>query len=87
MEAEYNKVAIWDYSGLAKVFGPDYPSKYHGPVRTCKELENLLANPELREDCFQLVELILAKNDAPLSVRLTAAAIDEFNKAKGAQGA
>jgi pyruvate decarboxylase len=82
MEADYNEVAHWDYSSLAKAFGPRFPSKYHGPIKTADDLVSLLKNPELREECFQLVELVLNKHDAPLSVRLTGAAIDEFNKAK-----
>ena len=82
MNADYNEVAHWDYSHLARAFGPRFPSKYHGPVKTAEQLEQLLKNPELREECFQLVELVLDKHDAPLSVRLTGAAIDEFNKPK-----
>jgi pyruvate decarboxylase len=44
LHAQYNKVPIWDYGGLAKVFGPAFPSKYHGPVKTCEQLASLLAD-------------------------------------------
>jgi pyruvate decarboxylase len=81
-DAEYNTVAEWDYGNLAKAFGPKFPSKFHGPIRTAEDLANLLHGEEIREDCFHLVELVLEKLDAPLVVRLTSAAIDEFNKSK-----
>jgi hypothetical protein len=45
LHAPYNKVAIWDYGGLAKVFGPGLPSKYHGPIKTCEQLSSLFADP------------------------------------------
>ena len=41
-EAFYNEVAIYDYSLLAKAFGPAFGSKYHGPIKTCGELSALL---------------------------------------------
>ena len=81
--AMYNKVPIWDYSLLAKTFGPSFPSKYHGPIDTCEKLRALIANPEFGNgEAFELVELILGPLDAPLNVRLCGAAIDEFNQKK-----
>ncbi|KAF2654182.1 pyruvate decarboxylase [Lophiostoma macrostomum CBS 122681] len=81
--ALYNEVAILDYSLLAKAFGPAFPSKYHGPIKTCGELTDLVNDPELGDaNCFQLVELILPELDAPSAVIRTGAAIDEFNKSK-----
>lgn len=44
-EASYNDVAIYDYSLLAKAFGPNFESKYHGPIKTCGELSALLKDP------------------------------------------
>jgi pyruvate decarboxylase len=44
-EAFYNEVAIYDYSALAKAFGPAYQSKYHGPIKTCGDLSKLLKDP------------------------------------------
>jgi pyruvate decarboxylase len=81
--ASYNEVAILDYSLLAKAFGPAFPSKYHGPIKTCGELTDLVNDPSFGDaDCFQLVELILPELDAPSAVIRTGAAIDEFNKSK-----
>jgi pyruvate decarboxylase len=55
LHAQYNKVPIWDYSGLAKVFGPSFPSKYHGPVKTCEQLASLLASPNFgKGDVFEV---------------------------------
>ena len=107
--ALYNDVPLWDYAGLAKVFGPGFPSKYFGPIKTAAQLAQLVDGQELADaDCFRvrfnghdpvwtflkgyltntlvvkLVELVLEPLDAPNSVRLTGAAIDEFNKAKNA---
>jgi len=80
--ADYNKVAEYDYSALAQAFGPKFPSKYHGPIRTAEELVSLLESGKLREDSFQLVEVILDKLDAPISVRNTGAAVGRFNEEK-----
>ncbi|KAK4979818.1 Pyruvate decarboxylase 1 [Elasticomyces elasticus] len=78
--ASYNTLPIWDYKQLCTVFGPEFPSKYYGPIKTCDELEKLLDDPELhRGDCFQLVELILGELDAPWSVGQVTAKIEEFN--------
>jgi pyruvate decarboxylase len=81
-EADYNTVAEYDYSALAKAFGPKFSSKYHGPIRTAEELVRLIGSGKLREDSFQLVEVILGKLDAPLSVRNTGAAVGRFNEKK-----
>ncbi|KAK5756570.1 Pyruvate decarboxylase 1 [Elasticomyces elasticus] len=78
--ASYNTLPVWDYKQLCTVFGPEFPSKYYGPIKTCDELEKLLDNPELHKgDCFQLVELILGELDAPWSVGKVTAKIEEFN--------
>ncbi|KAF2811336.1 DHS-like NAD/FAD-binding domain-containing protein [Mytilinidion resinicola] len=82
-DASYNEVAIYDYSALAKALGPAHPAKYHGPVKTCGDLTKLLKEPGFGDaGCFELVELVLGRLDAPGSVIKTGAAIDEFNKAK-----
>jgi pyruvate decarboxylase len=78
--ADYNAVAEYDYSALAQAFGPKFLSKYHGPIRTAEELVSLFESRKLREDSFHLVELILDKLDAPLSVRSTGAAVGRFNE-------
>jgi pyruvate decarboxylase len=84
---EYNDVAVWDYSSMAKMFGPAFRSQYHGPVKTNEDLVRLIESSVVREgDCLQVVELSLAPLDAPKSVLKTGAAIDEFNKQKGKKG-
>ncbi|KAL2063135.1 hypothetical protein VTL71DRAFT_6207 [Oculimacula yallundae] len=81
--ASYNEVALYDYSTLAQSFGPGFPSKYHGPVKTCGDLTRLLGDLEFQNaECFQLVELVLSELDAPESVIKVGAAIDKFNEAK-----
>ncbi|KAH7188107.1 thiamine diphosphate-binding protein [Fusarium flagelliforme] len=85
-EAFYNEVAIYDYSLLAKTFGPAFESKYHGPIKMCGELSALLEDPTFgNAGCLEMVELILPPLDAPSAVIKTGAAIDEFNKAKAAK--
>jgi pyruvate decarboxylase len=55
LHAPYNKVPNWDYGGLAKVFGPSFPSKYHGPVKTCEQLASLFADPNFgKGDVFEV---------------------------------
>ncbi|KAF1977956.1 pyruvate decarboxylase [Bimuria novae-zelandiae CBS 107.79] len=86
-EAEYNDVAILDYSILVKAFGPAFESKYYGPIKTCGELTHLLNTPGFRHaGCVEMVELILPPLDAPKAVIKTGEAIDEFNKSKAAKG-
>jgi len=68
---------------LAKSFGPAFASKYHGPIKTCGELTQLLNDPGFgHAGCFEMVELILPPLDAPKAVIKTGEAIDEFNKSK-----
>jgi len=56
-EAFYNDIAIYDYSALAKTFGPAYPSNYRGPVRTCGDLTKMLNDPEFgNANCFEVSE-------------------------------
>lgn len=69
---------------MAKTFGPAFPSKYHGPITTNQDLVALVESGDVRDSsCMHVVEVILAPLDAPKSVLLTGAAIDEFNKQKG----
>ena len=78
----------WDYSLLARAFGPKFPSKYHGPIATPEALDALLGDATFcAAEEFQLVELKLGYLDAPLSLRLATAAVEEFNAAtKGVGG-
>ena len=46
--ASYNELPLWDYDALRRVFGPKHPSKYRGPIRTCQELDTLLADEEFQ---------------------------------------
>ena len=79
----YNKLPDWDYSLLAPAFGPSHPSKYHGLIETPQQLDKLLADEDFGQaKYFQLVELKLGYLDAPLGLRMTTAAVEEFNKRK-----
>jgi len=81
-DAAYNKLPDWDYSLLAPAFGPACPSKYHGPITTPEALDALLSDATFAAaEEFQLVELKLGYLDAPLSLRLATAAVEEFNAA------
>lgn len=83
LKSFYNKLPDWNYSLLAPAFGPSHPSKYHGPIETPQQLDMLLADEEFgKASCFQLVELKLGYLDAPLGLRMTTAAVEEFNKSK-----
>lgn len=54
--AAYNDVAVLDYSMLAKIFGPTCPSKYHGPIKMCGDLANLLESPDFgHAGCFEVL--------------------------------
>ena len=73
-----------DYSGLAKVFGPEHPCKYWGQIKIAEELDKVLADPELDDGvCFRLVELKIGYLDAPASVRQASAAVEAFNQKRG----
>lgn len=50
----YNEVAHWDYSNLAKTFGPSFKSRYHGPIKTNEEFARFIQSEAAREDCFQV---------------------------------
>ena len=53
--ASYNTLPLWNYDALRSVFGPQHPSKYHGPIKTCGELEKLLADEQFRScQAFQV---------------------------------
>jgi pyruvate decarboxylase len=82
-DASYNKVADWDYSLLAKTFGPDFPSKYWGRVDTCEGLEEVFADKEFSDGkMMRVLELGLGYLDAPANVLGIGPAIDAFNKKK-----
>ncbi|KAI7387565.1 pyruvate decarboxylase, partial [Hortaea werneckii] len=84
-DASYNAVPLWDYKALTSVFGPQYHTKYYGPIRTCEALDDLLADEAFNAcERFQLVELILPELDAPVSVRLTTEAVEAFNNKNAA---
>lgn len=46
--ASYNTLPSWDYDALRSVFGPQHPSKYHGPIKTREQFENLLADEQFQ---------------------------------------
>ena len=54
-DAFYNTLPLWDYDALRRVFGPKHPSKYHGPIKTCEQLDDLLADEQFQSaDVFQV---------------------------------
>lgn len=64
----YNDVALWDYSNMCKTFGPAFPSKYHGPIKTNQQLVEFIESGVARQDdCLQIIELVLEPLDAPKS--------------------
>lgn len=81
-DADYNAVALWDYSNLCKTFGPAHASKYHGPIDTDKKFMDLIHEADLDPDHLHVVELALGPMDAPMSVAKTTAAIEAFNEKK-----
>lgn len=87
-EASYNQLPQLEYSSLARVFGPEHPSKYWGPVGTADELHAVLDDAEFNDGTlFRMLELRLGRFDAPASVRSAAEAVEAFNQKKGTQGA
>jgi pyruvate decarboxylase len=48
MEAEYNKVHIWDYGALFQAFGPGFKTKYH-LVKSPDDLDALFADAEFNK--------------------------------------
>lgn len=51
--ADYNDVAVYDYSAIAQAFGPAYKAQYFGPIKTAEELAALIKDPAVRgKDCF-----------------------------------
>ncbi|KAK9319254.1 thiamine diphosphate-binding protein [Lipomyces orientalis] len=85
MEATYNKIPEWDYSKICELFGPSLQNKYYR-IETPQQLLKLLSDSEFNvAHCTQVVELILDKRDAPISVIRSAEAVEKFNKAKQAQ--
>ncbi|KAJ5523631.1 hypothetical protein N7513_013175 [Penicillium frequentans] len=82
MEASYNEVPRWNYSRLCDTFGPSFPARYYR-VQTGDELLELFADAQfVKAECTQVVELMLHKHDAPMSVKLAANAVENFNKNK-----
>ncbi|KAJ5613930.1 hypothetical protein N7528_007584 [Penicillium herquei] len=82
MEASYNQVPRWNYSKLCDTFGPDFPARYY-QVQTGDDLLELFADAEfVKADCTQVVELMLHKHDAPMSVKLATKAVEDFNNSR-----
>ncbi|KAK9365562.1 thiamine diphosphate-binding protein [Lipomyces kononenkoae] len=79
-EATYNKIPTWDYSKICELFGPSFQKKYYR-IEKPEQLLKLLKDTEFNAaHCTQVVELILDKHDAPMSVKRSAKAVEEFNK-------
>ncbi|KAL9078177.1 MAG: hypothetical protein Q9157_002900 [Trypethelium eluteriae] len=51
--ADYNGVAVYDYSAIPQAFGSAHQTQYFGPIKTAEELTTLIGNPAVRgNDCF-----------------------------------
>lgn len=50
----YNEVAKWDYSNMARTFGPDFDARYHGPFETNSSFLQFIESGVAREDCLQV---------------------------------
>ena len=62
-------------------------SGYYGSIGTPDELNSLFADEDFAiGECFRLVELELGYLDAPISLRLATAAVEESNKKKVVDG-
>ncbi|QSS55255.1 pyruvate decarboxylase [Histoplasma capsulatum var. duboisii H88] len=83
MHAAYNDIQPWKFNDIAAVFGatPDTCKTFQ--IRTCKELQDLFND---REFCsgktLKLVELYLPGEDAPMSMKMLAAAAARRNAKK-----
>lgn len=85
MEAEYNDIAEWDYSGLVDVFG-GLKTANKFTVRTKDHLNKLLTNPDFNAaKSLQLVELHMHKEDAPRALVMTAEASARVNARKASE--
>jgi pyruvate decarboxylase len=72
-DANYNDVAKWDYAGLPKVFSTKEGQVKTYKVETQDELEELLSDQSFNNaKCFQLVEMKMARDDAPTTLKLLA---------------
>lgn len=73
-EAEYNNIVDWDVEALLKAFGAlDVAATFQ--ARTRFELEAVLGNPAFIDgDQLRILNLSMAKEDVPRTLKLTAEA-------------
>jgi pyruvate decarboxylase len=77
MGAAYNDVADWRYGDLPAVFGAGQGKSRSYVVKTKAEFEALLADKEFSDPesgVLRLVEVFMDKEDAPMAMKVTAAA-------------
>ncbi|KAH9835066.1 pyruvate decarboxylase [Teratosphaeria destructans] len=80
MEAGYNDVPKWDYANYPKTVGATHENCSSYKISCRKDLEGLLADPKFgREPRLYFVEMAMPKEDAPLGVKILAAAAQQIN--------
>ncbi|KAI9822429.1 MAG: Pyruvate decarboxylase 1 [Pycnora praestabilis] len=79
-DATYNDIAEWKFKDLMAVFGADPKKSKTFQVRTKEEVHNLFEDREFSSAPYiQFVELYMAKEDAPRSLKLVAEAAAKTN--------
>lgn len=82
MDAEYNDINNWDYTGLVDVMGGAKTSSKH-IIKTKSELDKLLKDPTFNAaDRLHFVEVYMPKEDAPSDLITTAEASAKANAEK-----
>ncbi|KAF2765469.1 pyruvate decarboxylase [Teratosphaeria nubilosa] len=80
MEAEYNDVQKWDYANYPKTVGATDENCTSYKISCRKDLEGLLSDPKLGSEAkLYFVEMAMPKEDAPLGVKILAAAAQQIN--------
>ena len=73
MDADYNDITRWNYTGIPEVFGAKEGHAQKFVIKTKDELEKLLEDKDFNDQKgLQFVELWMPKDDAPRALKLTA---------------
>ncbi|KAH8693963.1 pyruvate decarboxylase [Talaromyces proteolyticus] len=80
---EYNDIQTWHHGSLVQAFGASSQSRYKTyQAKTKAELHSLFTSPEFSgSSVFQLVEIFMPRDDAPIALKLTAEAAASRNAA------
>jgi pyruvate decarboxylase len=80
MHASYNDIQPWKFQDIPAAFGADSRTYKTFCVRTRGELNDLLHDEDFAEGrILQLVEVHLAKDDAPASMKAVAESASKRN--------